>query len=670
MAFRKLKIAVENQFKKMQAHALFRTTVSGDELWRIYLESFPPGSNLIMKERTEHDCRACRSFIRNAGSMVAVIDGDLVSLWDCDVGYPYDVVTRALAEAVKAAPIRNVFLHEQHVMGVDRNRALNTAGDVVTWEHLHVVLPPQCVNQDPGEAYSRHQSTRDLFHRALDEITVDAVETVLDLIGQGSLYRGEEHRHAVEAFKEERRVFMRLRDGLERDVFVWRQDVSPQVARIRNSVIGSLLTDLSKGMELDAAVRSFEVKVAPANYQRPKAVVTTGMVKKAQEAVAELGYAAALQRRFATVEDVAITDVLFADRSARKAMQADIFDDIAAGVRPDVKKLEKVEEVPIETFIGDVLPTVTALELLVENRHHGNFVNLVAPVDPSAKLLFKWDNGFSWAYNGDLADSIKERVKARGGSVTGDFRASLAWFNADDLDLHLKEPDGTVIYFGNRRSHTGGVLDVDMNVLLGGSNFARGAVENITYARRNQMKEGTYEIRVHNYTHRESEDVGFEVELEFDGELRTFSCAREVRPRETVMVATFTFSRKEGLKIVSSLPQQTASRVIWGLQTQMFHPVSLVMLSPNHWGGRQIGNKHWFFILRDCLRDGSSRGFFNEQLRDELREHRKVFELVGAKVRTQETGDQLSGLGFSSTQRSSVMARVTGSFDRVIKITF
>jgi hypothetical protein len=39
-------------------------------------------------------------------------------------------------------------------------------------------------------------------------------------------------------------------------------------------------------------------------------------------------------------------------------------------------------------------------------------------------------------------------------------------------------------------------------------------------------------------------------------------------------------------------------------------------------------------------------------------------------MKAEESDTQLSGLGFSSTQRNHVYARVTGEFARTVKITF
>ena len=94
------------------------------------------------------------------------------------------------------------------------------------------------------------------------------------------------------------------------------------------------------------------------------------------------------------------------------------------------------------------------------------------------------------------------------------------------------------------------------------------------------------------------------------------------------------------------------------------------MLSPNCWDLQKNGNLHYFFMLDRCLNDGKARGFFNEFLTQALDEHRKVFEMVGTKMKTEESTNQLSGLGFSSTQRNSLLCRVKGSFNRVVKINF
>ena len=666
-----IKVAVAAQWQRMSGHDLFRTGADKDAMWDTYLASFPPGSNPILRKRTEHDCSCCRQFVRAVGNVAAVIDGKLTTVWDAEIDNPaYRAVADSMSALVKAAPIDNRFLHIEGHAGTDRNFENGEAG-VKTWEHFYVAIPNSrvCRGVDIGPKLSESRALHDVLLRSLTELTLDSVDTVLELIAQNSLYRGEEHKATIEKFRQAKLAFDRL-PAADRDNFVWLQTgaLPGAVSKIRNTSIGTLLVDLSEGRDLEGAVKSFEAMVAPANYKRPTALVTKAMVEKAKATVAELGLTSALDRRYATLPDITVNNVLFADRSARKVMTGDAFDGIATEtVKPQA--FDKVEEIGIEKLLSDVLPKVSSIELLVENRHTGNLVSLIAPADPAAGLLFKWPNRFSWSYNGDFADSIRERVKRAGGNVAGELCCRLAWSNYDDLDFHMSEPGGYKICFPNARhlSPLGGMLDVDMNA---GHGQTREPVENIFYGSTSRMREGTYVLFVHQYNHRDASDIGFEAEIDWRGTMTRFAYDKPMRTNEAVLVAELEYTRAAGMEIVKSLPATTVSKKVWGIDTETFRKVSVVMLSPNHWDGHGVGNRHYFFMLDGCQNDGTARGFYNEFLKSDLDPHRKVFEMVGAKMRTDETADQLSGLGFSTTQRNHAVVRVKGAFTRALRIAF
>jgi hypothetical protein len=660
--------AVASQFKHMAEGQLFRTDVSKDELWDLYLSSFPPGSNPVYKTRADHDCSSCKGFVRTVGGVVSITDDGVETIWDVSIGGCYQVVADALAAQVRGAAIENIFLHTERVAGVAVNRQLlEDKTTVKTWEHLFVNLPSAVVLKGTaiGPKLSEMRSGHDVFARSLQEITVEALDAVLELIAQNSLYRGEEHQASVEKFRKLKLKFDRCPT---KDLFVWSQlqTAAPSTSRIRNTVIGTLLVDLSEGKDMEDAVKAFETKVAPTNYKRPTALITKAMIKKAQETVNELGFSSALERRFATIEDITINNVLFADRQARKNMN--VFDELSAGTAENVKSFDKVEEIGIDDFIAKVLPKAESLEVLFENRHGGNLVSLIAPCDPTAKGLFKWPNNFSWSYVGDLADSIKERVKRAGGSVEGDLCCRLAWNYTDDLDFHMLEPGGFKIYYPNRRykSPNGGELDLDAN---GADGIRTDPSENIFYTDRRTMQEGIYTLSVNNYSRR-SGGTGFEIEIEFDGQILHMAYDKELRTGATVVVAKIQYSKSQGFKILESLPSTQSSKTNWGVKTQTFVRANVVMMSPNYWDSRAVGNRHYFFMLDGCLNDGTARGFYNEFLTDSLAQHRKVLEIVGSKMRTEEADRQLSGLGFSSTQRNNVLCRVKGAFTRTVKVTF
>lgn len=663
MEFKHLKQAVSKQFALMQTYPLFSTKTDKDALWQLYLAAFPAGTNPIYRTRTTHDCGCCKQFIRNIGGVVALIDGKTVSLWDMLVEDPdYQTVAAALAAFVHKHEIEAPYLHYEKTVGTDKNFEQLVDGQHC-WEHFHVHLPAVVVKPKDKipSLVGEYRTTYEVAERGLREITPNAVSTVLELIAENSLYRGEEHKGVVVAFKNLQTQYRKAED---KDTFVWTACLTENIniLRARNSVIGTLLVDLSDGVDLEQAVKAFEVKVAPTNYKRPTALVTQAMIDAAKAKIEEVGLTNSLSRRYASLADITINNVLFADREVKPTIGGSIFDDIAPTAA--AKELSKVEDITIDKFIADVLPNINSIEALVENRHQNNLVSLVTAVDPTAPLLFKWDNPFSWSYNGEVADSIKERVKAAGGNVDGDLCCRLAWYNRDDLDFHMKEPDGTHIYFGVRRSKTGGTLDVDAN---GGDGIRENPVENIFYADKSKMKPGTYKLAVNQYNRRETTNIGFEVEIEALGMKYNMVYPKAVQG--TIDVAEIMFDGVN-FKVECLLENTQSSKQIWGIDTMQFTPVSVLMNSPNHWDGQSVGNRHVFFMLRDCNNEESARGFYNEFLRSDLEDHRKVLELVGSRMRLDESATKLNGLGFSSTQRNNLVCRVKGNYTRVLNITF
>ena len=214
-------------------------------------------------------------------------------------------------------------------------------------------------------------------------------------------------------------------------------------------------------------------------------------------------------------------------------------------------------------------------------------------------------------------------------------------------------------------SNRKGRLDVDNT---SGGTKDKPAVENIFWPKASDMQEGKYKILVHNYYGSNTNEAGFDFELEFKGEIYNMSYDRPTIGK--VACVEFMYTHAKGIEIIKSLPTTKTSKQVWGVNTENFRKVNMVMNSPNHWDGNQTGNKHYFFVLDKCANEDSSRGFYNEFLNEELTPHRKVFEILGSKLRVEHSENQLSGLGFSSTQRSSALFKVKGNFNRTVKVLF
>ena len=670
MNFKDFKKDVESAFNAMIADNLFVVNVDKDLLWMSYLLSFEDETI-----RQDHNCNACKSFIRHYGKVVAIDPQTykVKTFWD-DVHTPgYEKTASDLAKLVKEAGIGDIFIQDVNEFhGCDHNVQLLPDGTTRTWTHLYVTIPnkfkfnKRVHHFDSAAGYRGDVRARaGVFERSLSELKLSAVETVIELIEDNNLYRGEEFLKTLQEF---RRTMLEA-DNLSPEVrtnYCWFNFKSP-IAKIRNTAMGTLLIDLSNGVDLERAVKSYENIMAPANYKRPTALITKKQIEAAQKKVEELGLTDALPRRHAHVEDISVNDVLFVNRDTRARMKGGMFDALTETAMVNPKEFTKATEVSAQKFVTDILPGAKDVSILVENRHIPNFVTLTAPENPDANQLFKWNNNFAWVYNGSVADSFKEKVKAAGGNVNGFLRCSLHWFNYDDLDLHVTEPGGSEIYFGHKNGYSGGVLDVDMNA---GSGKTRDAVENIIWTDPSRIRTGSYRVRVHNFARRESIDVGFEMEIEINGEIHKFNYSKMIPHGDYVDVARIEVDRQGNISLTPSIPEGTTSFKSvneWGIDTMKFQKVSCIMFSPNHWEGNSVGNKHLFFMVDGCKNPEPVRGFFNEYLRADLeRDHKRVFEALGARAKTEYSDEQLSGLGFSSTSRNDVIVKVDNKSFKII----
>lgn len=685
MDFIKFKEIMQNHFAEMtkDVKCLFEVEVDKDELWNLYLDSFPAGTNEIYRERREYDCSCCKQFIRNIGNAVVIKNNQIHTIWDLELNdTTYQPVVDALSAYIKSHAVTNIYVSKFKKIGTDHNREQLNNGEIVKWDHFYLELPDVLVNRScrsVGDIQGEFRDTRNVFKRSMDEISEESVLTVLELISQNSLYKGEEWKAVLEQFVTYKQNYDKLETEIEKENYAWENSViaGSVIGRIRNHSIGTLLVNISEGMELDTAVRKYEVIVAPINYKRPKAIYTKKMLEDAKKTIDELGYMDSLARRFATLDDISVNNILFSNKDAVKRIRGqraamDVFDEMADEVSIDVKKFSKVDEIGITDFIKNVLPTAKELEVFLENRHTTNMVSLIAPENADSKTMFKWNNGFSWAYTGNITDSImKENVKAAGGKVDGDLRFSMQWndedYNPNDFDAHCKEPNGYHIYYGNngRLSLSGGVLDVDIiNPIRN-----KVAVENITYANRRDMMDGVYQLFVHCYSNNGGKS-GFKAEVEFDGSIYSFVYNRPLKDGEVVQVAEVTL--KNGVFSIKELiPSSVSSKEVWNTHTNGFVPVSVVMYSPNYWDEQDgIGHRHYFFMLKDCINPETPNGFYNEFLKNDLVQHKRVFEALGSKMSVGDVEDQLSGIGFSATKHNDILVKVKGTSERVLRIKF
>lgn len=675
--FSQFRDAINKQFSVLAKNDLFQSHIPKDELWDLYLnEGTKAGINDIFRERGHLDCQCCKRFIRNVGRIIGSNKGVIKTVFDdLKITGEFKVIADALSTAIKGYGITTIYLNDEQLVGSKESFEERDNGEVHKWEHFYQVLPEKAysLRGDVGTRKGAAQTNCKVLKRSIQEIDSSSIEIVKDLISQNSIHRGSEFSGVVNGLFTLKKEYNEAKNP---ELFLWEKTVEMQKAghncNIRGTSIGTLLVDLSNDVDLEVAVKKYEDKVSGTNYKRTTALISPKQKQELIDLAEEKGLNPSFPRRFANKTDISVNDVLFADNSVKDFMLDSVFNDLPT-TKGKQKSLDKVEEMTYQQFVDNVLPKAESIELYLENKHESNLVNVIAPVNAEAPCIMRHGNNFSWNYFGETAESvIKTQVKAAGGIVDAPLRVSLSWKGRDDLDLHLNRTGNEHVFYGNKIGPDGSRLDVDMQ----GSQLDQ--IENIYWEDLSKLKKGSHPIWVKNYSknsdrHGEVRIDGFQIEVEYLGEITNIVYNKPLRNGENVDVLNLVVDDAGNVTIKTTMKTDNSfnSKEMWNITSGEFHKVNMVMKSPNYWeDSSKIGNEHLFFIIDECINPDQARGFYSEFLHPDLQQYRKMFEVLGSKMKAEHSDDQVSGLGFSTTLRNEVTLRVKGSFNRVIKVKF
>lgn len=702
-------LKIQAQFDKMcKTGKLFRSSLTGQQVWDLYLNSFENDPIFRDPMSSEHKCNLCNNFIRRYGNIVAIDENyDIISMFDVNAEGEFIPVAKTLSKALKSAKISEIFFetfgelnslnyekcnknNSTFRLGIDRNVKRYTReeaekfgvvkpNETRDFHHLHLNVPTSFVDMSGRSVESimgEYRDAKNVFQRAMETISLDTFQLVKDLINQGSLLDGQTHLYKIEQIIPFKQGYELLSSN-QKDNWCWVTSYKLPFAKFRNELIGVLCSELSEGEELNKACQAWNKRVDPANYMKATAPITQKQIAEAKKFVEENGYEASFDRRFANIDDIKVSEILHSNVGKEAIKSVSIFDGVkSTSTRHKRNEFDGVEEVSIEKFMKDILPGCTSVEAFLQNSHEGHMVSLTTANDKDSKPIFKWSNNYSWTFNGNLAgkSQLKEAVKSRGGSVEGVLRVTLAFpGTTDDYDLHLTEPKGSRLSYQDVRREfaSSGKLDLDAQGIDGHQEPDK-RVENIIYTDKSRMPIGRYSVYVNNYSGR-GLHTAFTMEIEAEGEITVLELIPDRTKNNTLAVVivydgkNFTIEPSVTMKLVDS---KSISKEIYGLETNQFHKVNLVCLSPNHWEGNNTGNKHYFFMLDKCKAQTAIRSFHNENLIPELAEHRKVLEVLGNSSMINPTEKQLSGLGFNATVKDELIVKLSGSHKRTIKIKF
>jgi hypothetical protein len=374
---------------------------SGVDPFELWLAQFPN------QERQSHNCNTCKSFLRHYGR-IGIIDpdGTLRSpLWfEEDAPELYKPSVRALERAVRRGKVLRPFKEGKRDWGVQETGPWHHMALVGHKSHLHISLVETPDQWSAGKV----QEFKNV-QRALDDFSLQSLNTVVALLESEELYRSEKLLGAATWLRDLKQQVEQC-GGQRAENTIWFAVATAPAGfcHPRSGMLSTLLDDIANCLPWQTVKKRFADKMHPLKYQRPQAAPSAGTVAQAEKLFAGLGLETALRRRYARVEEI---NAIWRPKQEQELMPVGVFSSL---LKPAEERPEYVfgasKNISWVKFLRDALPSATGMKLLIPNQ--GAFCAYVTAVDPSAGALFQWDadnlrprNPFSWylLYGGSYA---------------------------------------------------------------------------------------------------------------------------------------------------------------------------------------------------------------------------------------------------------------------------
>jgi len=384
-----------------KGYKLFTTDVEGS-LYDLFLMVLP-------KEARQHyNCNSCRHFINRFGGLVTIDEKGLPhsAMWNEQlVPDFFKPVVEKLRTRVEMSKVTGIFISSDSTLGHPMTNG---------WAHLSVELPNSEIYKDryslktAGQMMAEKREDFIMLQNALAKYVMSTIETAYELLKSENLARSEKTGGICKWFLNVKRDVNSTNIARRKQNKMWKAvSTAPTgFTHISSSMIGTLLDDLSEGMDFATVKRRFDDKMDPMKYQRPQAAPKAGNISRGEEIIKAMGAERSLERRFARLDEI---QTIWKSRTKQAPVAGGVFGHLTP--KSDVKAPNHdftgvgMKKMTWEKFKATILPFANNIEYKIQGGND-NYSAIVTAVHYDAPPIIQWDdeydrNPFShYVYNG------------------------------------------------------------------------------------------------------------------------------------------------------------------------------------------------------------------------------------------------------------------------------